>query len=65
MTKVREKEALLGWMVCVCVRAQRERRDEGTCTTTTLTYLDREKPSRSPTLVIDIIARYDELAKRS
>jgi hypothetical protein len=32
-TKVREKEA---WCVCVC--AQRERRDEGTCATTTLIY---------------------------
>jgi hypothetical protein len=36
--KVREKEALSVWMVCVRARAQRERRDEGTCATAILTY---------------------------
>jgi hypothetical protein len=51
--------------VCACALAKREEGRRDLCHHYTNISLDREKPSRSPTLVIDIIARYDELAKRS
>jgi hypothetical protein len=66
---VREKGALSGWRECVCARARaRAKREEGwrdLCYRYTSISLDREEPSRSPTPVIDIVARYEEQGVRS